>query len=92
MRALVRDTFTCQAHQVGLPLCHESRLRCLQVHHRQPRAEGGTHDLENLLTLCRSCHARLHPWRLREIPRCVDSISSPDAFDKYLPMSDRELI
>lgn len=29
-----------------------------QVHHIVPARYGGTHDLSNLITLCRSCHSR----------------------------------
>ncbi|MCP4574657.1 MAG: HNH endonuclease, partial [bacterium] len=35
------------------------RTHFLEVHHRTPRAKGGTHDPANLVTLCASCH-RLH--------------------------------
>lgn len=31
-----------------------------EVHHRKPLSEGGTHDRENLIALCKSCHSRLH--------------------------------
>jgi 5-methylcytosine-specific restriction enzyme A len=31
-----------------------------EVHHRLSLAEGGTHDRENLVALCKSCHARIH--------------------------------
>ena len=34
-----------------------------EVHHKVPLAEGGTHDRSNLMSLCRSCHARLHAER-----------------------------
>ena len=33
----------------------------LSVHHVIPRAEAGTDDFENLLTLCRSCHNWVEP-------------------------------
>ena len=61
MRALVRDNFTCQH-----PGCGETRLRRLEVHHVQHRAHGGSHDLSNLITLCRQHHADQHP-HLRRI-------------------------
>jgi 5-methylcytosine-specific restriction endonuclease McrA len=32
----------------------------LHVHHMIPRSKGGSHDMENLLTVCESCHAWLH--------------------------------
>ncbi len=34
-----------------------------EVHHIKPLSEGGTHDADNLISLCRSCHARLHAQR-----------------------------
>lgn len=69
MRALVRDDFTCQFHALRLkPIdggcTHarpETRLRNLQVHHKVYRINGGTHDLDNLVTVCRSHHAHIHP-------------------------------
>ena len=34
-----------------------------EVHHKLPLAEGGTHDEGNLVSLCQSCHARIHAER-----------------------------
>lgn len=34
-----------------------------QVHHIKPIAEGGSNEWSNLMTLCRSCHSRLHAER-----------------------------
>lgn len=68
MRTLVRDDFTCQFHKLGLSegegctLEHpENRLRFLHVHHIQERQNGGTHDLDNLITICRVHHVMVHP-------------------------------
>ncbi|MFH1466703.1 MAG: hypothetical protein ABIO70_20120 [Pseudomonadota bacterium] len=47
-RVLVRDGGRCQ-----VPGCRNRRH--VEVHHLRPRAEGGGHGPENLLTLC-SCH------------------------------------
>ena len=33
----------------------------LHVHHIVPLSRGGTNQLGNLKTLCKSCHARIHP-------------------------------
>ena len=33
----------------------------LQVHHIIPASEGGSDDLENLITLCTDCHSDKHP-------------------------------
>lgn len=34
-----------------------------EVHHKLPLAEGGTHDRNNLISLCKSCHAKIHGER-----------------------------
>ena len=34
-----------------------------EVHHIIPLAEGGTHDESNLMSLCRSCHEKIHKGR-----------------------------
>lgn len=34
-----------------------------EVHHKKPLAEGGTHDFDNLISLCQPCHARIHAER-----------------------------
>ena len=62
MRCLVRDNFQCQH-----PGCLESRLRFLHVHHIQARIDGGTHGLDNLVTLCREHHILKHPHMLFEL-------------------------
>ncbi|MBQ2726346.1 MAG: HNH endonuclease [Clostridia bacterium] len=31
-----------------------------EIHHKIPLSEGGTHNEENLIALCKACHARLH--------------------------------
>ena len=50
------------------PLCElcqqEGRLTpAEEVHHKKPLAEGGTHARDNLIALCKSCHARIHAQR-----------------------------
>ena len=34
-----------------------------EVHHKKPLSEGGTHDRGNLISLCKSCHSRIHAER-----------------------------
>ena len=34
-----------------------------EVHHKLPLAEGGTHARSNLVSLCKSCHAKIHADR-----------------------------
>lgn len=31
-----------------------------EIHHIIPLSKGGTHDLDNLMPLCKSCHAKIH--------------------------------
>ena len=46
-----RDAWRCrQCYKAGV----------LEVHHQQQVKHGGGDDLENLLTLCRSCHLAHH--------------------------------
>lgn len=47
------------------PLCEEcekqGRLTPVEeVHHIIPLADGGTHEIENLVSLCHSCHMKAH--------------------------------
>ncbi|MCP4571305.1 MAG: HNH endonuclease [bacterium] len=49
---LARDRHRCQS-----PGC--SHTRFLEIHHKIPRANGGTNEPGNLVTLCAACH-RLH--------------------------------
>ena len=49
--ALDRDQHRCI--QCGQPATDHTPL---EVHHLTPLSSGGTHDLDNLATLCRPCH------------------------------------
>ena len=56
----IRDSYV-QLH----PLCEQCQEKDLlvpteEVHHRIPLSEGGTHARENLIALCKPCHARIH--------------------------------
>ncbi|MCM1166430.1 MAG: HNH endonuclease [Lachnospiraceae bacterium] len=47
------------------PLCEECLRRGLaipaeHVHHIVPLADGGINDESNLMSLCKSCHSRIH--------------------------------
>lgn len=47
------------------PFCEECMKRGVltmtqEVHHIVPLSEGGTHDMDNLIALCKSCHSRIH--------------------------------
>ena len=59
----IRDSYV-QQH----PLCEvcqkDGRLVAAEeVHHKVPLSEGGTHARDNLIALCKSCHARIHAER-----------------------------
>ena len=50
------------------PLCEQCLEKGVavpveEVHHRVPLSEGGTHDEGNLISLCKSCHSRIHAER-----------------------------
>jgi len=56
----IRDSYAA-AH----PLCErclaEGRLTPVdEVHHIVPISRGGTHAWENLMSLCQSCHNKIH--------------------------------
>ena len=56
--ALNRDNYTCQ--------CCKAKHTRLEVHHIIYRSNGGSDDLENLITLCETCHIALHDNQLQE--------------------------
>ena len=49
---LSRDNYSCQN-------C-KSKSKRLEVHHIQFKSENGSDDQENLITLCKECHDRVH--------------------------------
>lgn len=61
-----RAVLARDGHRCRIPGC--SATRFLEVHHVVPRARGGTHAPENLVTLCSACHRHAHerpdipPW------------------------------
>lgn len=69
---LKRDNYQCQnqnCRKKGVPL---------DVHHICEVEYGGANDPRNLISLCRDCHALLHPWikkgkRYRRRPKFVYS-------------------
>ena len=47
------------------PLCEACKAKgkielAALVHHKKPLSEGGTNDEENLMSLCVSCHEKIH--------------------------------
>ena len=65
MRYLAMESWTEIARQMNTyPLCEmcrrEGRITpAAEVHHILPLADGGTHDPENLMALCKPCHSRI---------------------------------
>jgi len=57
--ALKRDQYRCQ-HCTANP--SKTPNVDLQVHHILPVNKGGRHNLNNLVTVCNSCHWRLHKY------------------------------
>jgi 5-methylcytosine-specific restriction endonuclease McrA len=51
LQVLARDRWQCQA-------C--GKHTNLEVHHQHSRAQGGKNQIENLITLCDSCHRNEH--------------------------------
>ena len=54
---LSRDEYLCQQ-------CKNSKKSHLHVHHIRFRSDGGTDTPDNLITLCESCHDKLHKGKL----------------------------
>ena len=62
----IRDRYAT-AH----PLCErcldEGRTTLMkEVHHIVPVSRGGTHDESNLMSLCQSCHTKIHVRELKD--------------------------
>ena len=68
--ALCRDNYTCQ-------VCKAKNTR-LEVHHIKYRSQGGTDDLDNLITLCADCHKKVHAGELsiNKKPKKLPNFSS----------------
>ena len=59
----IRDSYA-QHHPLCEACLKNGRLVATEeVHHKTPLSEGGTHAKENLVALCKSCHARIHAVR-----------------------------
>jgi 5-methylcytosine-specific restriction endonuclease McrA len=59
-KALQRDNHRCQncGDKVGPQV--DSETADAHVHHKTPVQRGGTHELDNLETLCAECHQNHH--------------------------------
>jgi hypothetical protein len=57
-QVLARDHHRCRMRGCG-------QTRFLEVHHLVPRKAGGKNNLDNLVTLCASCHRLVHELFLK---------------------------
>ena len=55
---LNRDNYTCQ--------CCKTKKGTLNAHHIVYRSNGGADTLDNLITLCKECHNKLHDGELKD--------------------------
>jgi len=66
-KVLERDGFTCQDcgrkdNPEKYGEWEKAEDVILVIHHKIPRKDGGKSDIDNLITLCKDCHAKKHPW------------------------------
>jgi 5-methylcytosine-specific restriction endonuclease McrA len=59
---VVRFIYRRDHGRCRVPGCRSTR--CLEIHHIIHRADGGTHDVSNLILACSSCHKAHHDGRL----------------------------
>lgn len=59
----IRDRYASQHPLCEMCLKEGKAVPTEQVHHIVPISEGGGHTDDNLMALCRACHARLHAER-----------------------------
>ena len=59
----IRDSYVKEHPFCELCLKEGKFVPTEEVHHKVPLSEGGTHARDNLLALCKSCHARIHAER-----------------------------
>jgi len=73
--------------------------RGLDVHHIVPRQDGGTHEVWNLISVCRSCHALLEECTrkavdttqqsIHEVPLPEDALSAEEIGWAYSELTGR---
>ena len=56
--SIKRKVLTRARHKCEMPGCDHTRF--LEIHHKVPRASGGTNDQCNLQVLCSGCHSLIH--------------------------------
>lgn len=64
---LERDTFACvKCHWAFRDRIQGSRKQFIEVHHKQLHSKGGTHQKNNLVTLCNMHHDEVHRLKIDE--------------------------
>jgi len=60
------------------PFCGDTTFAVLQIHHIDPRAEGGSNHRSNLILCCASCHDKIEAGviSLSEVLRAKDALSA----------------
>lgn len=59
-RVLKRDNYRCRS-------CGNKELEALDPHHFVFRSQSGSDEEDNLITLCRRCHNKIHERVMRVI-------------------------
>ena len=56
----IRDKYVSQ--HPFCELCYEKGIlvETEEVHHKKKLSDGGSHDRDNLIALCKSCHSKIH--------------------------------
>lgn len=65
--ALERDGNRCQ-----ICLAFGILRKAESVHHIQPLSQGGTHNLDNLISVCWSCHNIIEGMKHEDIRKIVE--------------------
>lgn len=61
---LIRNKYVSQHPFCEVCYANGVLVETEEVHHKKPLREGGTHDEDNLIALCKSCHSRVHVQHL----------------------------
>lgn len=56
----IRDRYARQHPLCERCLAHGRLRKVEEVHHIIPVSMGGTHNADNLMSLCQSCHTKIH--------------------------------
>ena len=56
----IRDRYVAEHPLCEMCLMDGRYTPVQEVHHIVPLSRGGTHDSSNLMSLCRSCHNKVH--------------------------------